>query len=200
MDAARARKKRVSSTCPFIFWTRSGSHSSTDVDCVPRCADAMTSYFPFTFLFNVPGLSNPFSASSRPPQPASRAQTETSIQETLKRNSSDDDDDHSLGSSAQTQTQTHSAPFIRKRPLPPPGDSGGLQPARTVRKRGWQPSFAELSRPTLSKPSTSGELDSAIELRDMSSGRDKADDVELGECRRPRLDLSLLPCRCLASC
>ncbi|KAL5513087.1 hypothetical protein ACEPAH_3485 [Sanghuangporus vaninii] len=137
------------------------------------------SYFPFTFLFNVPGLSNPFSASSAPA--TSDTQTKTSIHsegrsdaKSLKRNFD------GLGSTAVSGLDGVVLPASLNRKRPPPS---GPPPARLVRKRGWQPSSVQLSRATVARPSTSGEFDpGAIELRDMSSGRDKGnhdEDVEL---------------------
>ncbi|KAL5531563.1 hypothetical protein ACEPAG_4440 [Sanghuangporus baumii] len=145
-------------------------------------------YFPFTFLFNVPGLSNPFSAPSA--SATSDSQTETSIHsdgrsdaKSFKRRNFD-----GLGSTAASDSPgpglsaaVPPASLNRKRPPP-----SGPPPARLVRKRGWQPSSVQLSRATVARPSTSGEFDpGAIELRNMSSGRDKGNDDENVELDLP---------------
>ncbi|KAL5537014.1 hypothetical protein ACEPAF_837 [Sanghuangporus sanghuang] len=145
------------------------------------------SYFPFTFLFNIPGLSNPFSALTAPA--TSDTQTKTGIHsegrsdaKSLKRNFD------GLGSTAASDFPGPGlggavlpASLNRKRPPP-----SGPPPARLVRKRGWQPSSVQLSRATVVRPSTSGEFDpGAIELKNMSSGRDKGNDDEDVELELP---------------
>ena len=111
--------------------------------------------FPFTFIFNVPGIINPFAASSpkdflnsstiRPP-----SQTE---QEPLA---------HSPWTPIEATSRSHLPKINRLRPQPRPSEStldcSSRSPNPGSRKRGWHPAFAEPSISTTTLASTSGYL------------------------------------------
>ncbi|EJD07448.1 uncharacterized protein FOMMEDRAFT_164421 [Fomitiporia mediterranea MF3/22] len=126
-------------------------------------------YFPFTFLFNVPGLSNPFASSAPASSEAeigsheqcSQAQTDT---KRLKRNYDE----------SSAQTSSGPAPAYRRHRPP-----SGPPPARLVRKRGWQPSSPEPSQATIIAPSTTGIFDIVPKRPDMANAQIKGDDVEV---------------------
>lgn len=127
------------------------------------------SYFPFTFRFSVPGLSNPF-ASSAPAAPECRSETDDT--DRLKRN---------VHRNSGTGMEGAAPPY-RRRPPPP-----GSPPARLVRKRGWQPATVEPSQAAVITPSTTGIINISSTRQDMSNTHNKdvdGDDVQLGEYMR----------------
>ena len=140
------------------------------------------SYFPFTFRFSVPGLSNPFASSA--PAASETAATETS------------DGTHRLKRNGDGSSSYLARP-INRRPPPPPGS-----PPALVRKRGWQPASVEPSQSPVITPSTAGIFDtlpskSRSKMSDARNNKEMGpDDVELGECKQPRssrLDSRYLP-------
>ncbi|PBK65952.1 hypothetical protein ARMSODRAFT_960866 [Armillaria solidipes] len=113
---------------------------------VPTVARAMpVSMFPFTFKLSVPGITNPFSAQITTP-PSS--------------NVSPPDQPNS----APEQSINNGKSVRRQRP---PTRSTSPVP-QVLRKRGWEPSFAEPSLSTTTLASSSGYLDTPSKYRDMA--------------------------------
>ncbi|KAI5121867.1 hypothetical protein M0805_001075 [Coniferiporia weirii] len=109
--------------------------------------------FPFSFRLSVPGISNPFSNSSPPPQTARTGK-------------------QPFEASNLHESWASPAPIYRRRPSPGPA------PAPLVRKRGWVPSTAEPSCAAVVSTSTTGFLDTPAIYRDMSVAPNEGKDNE----------------------
>ncbi|PSR80360.1 hypothetical protein PHLCEN_2v6745 [Hermanssonia centrifuga] len=106
--------------------------------------------FPFSFKFSVPGVANPFTASTTHPAPG--------LSESVD------------GMHASVKTDRN----LRR----PPSSSSSLAPPQPLsRKRGWVPSSSEISIPQAVSASTNGYLDTPAKYRDMAH-RSQEDEVE----------------------
>jgi len=161
--------------------------------------------FPFTFIFNAPGLPNPFNgpqesssvtSGSRPLAPDSLHSQDVPAPPYIHNQAL-----LQAGYSPNTLRRTSRADLPKiNRPRP----SSSPSPAPTSRKRGWEPTFAEPSRSTTTLASGSGYLDTPAKYRemamsgewngyqDMNDQQDRQEDEE-GELCYPRL-FWLCPC------
>ncbi|KAJ8487450.1 hypothetical protein ONZ45_g14328 [Pleurotus djamor] len=117
--------------------------------------------FPFTFSFNVPGLTNPFT----PPLPPPSRPVPTNDEDRIRNRNTD-------------PLPTQRVNSQRRRPNPSP-------PAPPLsRKRGWDPAFASPSQSATTLASTSGYLDTPAKYRAMatnpqaSTSRDELHEIE----------------------
>ncbi|KAF4569765.1 hypothetical protein EYR36_009566 [Pleurotus pulmonarius] len=112
--------------------------------------------FPFTFSFNVPGLTNPFVP---PPQ-------------TPTRRPSTRDDERIRSRTVNTATPLPTQDrFQRRRPIPSPSRAP-LPPLS--RKRAWDPAFASPSESAATLASTSGYIDTPAKYRAMAAQQTRA--------------------------
>ncbi|KAF7430798.1 hypothetical protein PC9H_006509 [Pleurotus ostreatus] len=107
--------------------------------------------FPFTFSFNVPGLTNPFVP---PPQTPTR-----------RLNTRDDERIRSRTVNTTAPLPTEDK-FQRRRPIPSPSRTP-LPPLS--RKRAWDPAFASPSESAATLASTSGYIDTPAKYRAMAA-------------------------------
>lgn len=112
--------------------------------------------FPFTFSFNVPGLTNPFVP---PPQTPTR-----------RSSSRDDERIRSRATNAATPLPTQDK-FQRRRPIPSPSRAP-LPPLS--RKRAWDPAFASPSESAATLASTSGYINTPAKYRAMAAQQTRA--------------------------
>lgn len=112
--------------------------------------------FPFTFSFNVPGLTNPFVP---PPQTPTR-----------RPNTRDDERIRSRTVNTTAPLPTEDK-FQRRRPIPSPSRTP-LPPLS--RKRAWDPAFASPSESAATLASTSGYIDTPAKYRAMAAQQTRA--------------------------
>ena len=99
--------------------------------------------FPFTFIFSVPGLINPFAANSNI---ITTSKSRRLAQQQPERYSP-----------VQTSDSSTNLPNTNRPRPPSPSTTSGA--GSNSRKRGWQPTFAEPSRSTTTLASTGGYID-----------------------------------------
>ena len=108
--------------------------------------------FSFNFRFSVPGLANPFSSY-------------------YSENGSEKKSQHVADMTSAIQVYNRRPPTPLISPTPP-----------LCRKRGWDPSFSELSLAATVPASTSGFLDTPAKYRERAEPeRDQADEMILGK-------------------
>ena len=105
--------------------------------------------FPFTFIFSVPGLINPFAANSNI---ITTSKSRRLAQQQPERYSP-----------VQTSDSSTNLPNTNRPRPPSPSTTSGAGP--NSRKRGWQPTFAEPSRSTTTLASTGGYIDARLPTR-----------------------------------
>ncbi|KAK0440940.1 uncharacterized protein EV420DRAFT_1341517, partial [Desarmillaria tabescens] len=137
------------------------------------------SMFPFTFKLSVPGITNPFSAQAAAPSSSSVSATDQPIP-------------------VPEQGFNNGKSVHRQRP---PTRSTSPVP-QVLRKRGWEPSFAEPSLSTTTLASSSGYLDTPSKYRDMAElTQDEFHEIEaMAAGVLPvilQFSLSLFHCMCL---
>lgn len=127
-----------------------------------------TMHFPFSFVFSVPGMVNPFA-----PVPSSQAAGPSRTVEAATMNGT---------ANWPVDVKPLSSDLPRRR-LPTPTMS---QPQLLSRKRGWAPAISEPSESTTVPASTSGYLDTPFKYRDLSSTPSEdiedMDDMVAGVC------------------
>ncbi|KAF8159885.1 hypothetical protein B0H34DRAFT_705214 [Crassisporium funariophilum] len=129
--------------------------------------------FPFTFNITVPGISNPFAPAPPPIQ---------------TRNENSQDTAQSSTGDRLTRNRAGWQKITRPRPSPSPS------PAPTSRKRGWEPSFAEPSRSTTTRASTSGYLDTPAKYRELARRNpDEYHDITMSDSPDHRGDEEEMP-------
>ncbi|KAK0203139.1 hypothetical protein DFS33DRAFT_963058 [Desarmillaria ectypa] len=137
------------------------------------------SMFPFTFKLSVPGITNPFSVQAAAPSSSSVSIPDQS-------------------NSAPEQGFNDGKSVHRQRP---PMRSSSPVP-QVLRKRGWEPSFAEPSLSTTTLASSSGYLDTPSKYRDMAElTQDEFHEIEAMSAGVLsvilQFSLSLFHCMCL---
>lgn len=129
--------------------------------------------FPFTFLFSVPGMANPFAPAPAVLRHEHRPQAHDAIQPDTK-----------LVRNVDCTPRLPAPAYRRRPPLPGPPS------APLTGKRRWQASEDEPAPATVIVPRATGAFGTTLKYRDMSDARDEAldangGDVVLGACIPP---------------